>query len=116
MAATPNENRKGGGGNATTSGVQFQAGVGALFAARLLAEAKLDDLLGLADAHIRSIRFETNAPVDDILIETDQGGFVAIQAKSSISLGSKLNSVLGSVVDQFVRYWLVTREGDNIEP
>ncbi len=116
MAAPPNENRKGGGGNAATSGIQFQAGVGALFAARLLAEARLDDLLGLAGAHVRSIRFETSAPVDDILIETDQGGFVAIQAKSSISLGSTLNSVLGSVVDQFVRYWLAIRQGDSIEP
>jgi hypothetical protein len=100
-----------GGGNATTAGVRFQAGLGALLAVRMLAETPLDDLLGLANSRIRSLRFETNAPVDDILIETDQGGFVAIQAKTNVTMSDALNSVLGSVADQFARYWIVTSSG-----
>lgn len=103
------------GGNATAAGIHFQGGIGALFAARLLAETPLDDLLGLADTRVKSVRFETNAPVDDILVETDRGGFIAIQAKSSIALGRLLGSALGSVADQFVRHWLATRERQNTE-
>ena len=57
-----------GGGNATASGVSFQASVGAIFACRLLAERNLDERLQLGDVGIRSIRFETEAPLDDLLI------------------------------------------------
>ena len=115
MAAASTEDRKGGGGNATASGILYQAGVGASFAARLLSEAPLDDLLGLPDARVKSIRFETNAPVDDLLIETDAGGFVAVQAKATITTSMADKSVLASVADQFVRHWIVTKEAGSSE-
>lgn len=115
MPASTERPRKGGGGNATASGIFYQGGVGALFASRMLVELPLGNLLGLADTRIKSIRFETNAPVDDILLETDQGGIVAIQAKSTITMGTALDSVLGSVVDQFVRFWIAAQGGSSLE-
>jgi hypothetical protein len=32
------------------------------------------------------LRFETEAPVDDILVATSADGFIAIQAKTTLSL------------------------------
>lgn len=77
-----------------------------MFAATMLAELPLGAQLGLpADTLIRSIRFETRAPVDDILVETTTGGFVAIQVKTRLDYGKSPTSVFGSVVDQFARHW-----------
>jgi hypothetical protein len=39
------------------------------------------------------LRLETEAPIDDILIHTDAGGFVFIQAKTSVNLSSDAESV-----------------------
>jgi hypothetical protein len=55
-----------GGGNATAAGVTFQATIGAIFGAQLLAERALDSRFGLGDAKPKSIRFESEAPLDDI--------------------------------------------------
>lgn len=115
MPASTEDTRRGGGGNATASGILYQGGVGALFAAHLLTEKQLGLMFGLANARIKAIRFETSAPVDDILIETDQGGFVAIQAKATVSVSSTLSSVLGSVADQFVRHWIATKRSAGSE-
>jgi hypothetical protein len=100
-----------GGGNATAAGVGFQARLGASFAAQMLSERQLDARLGLAGARIRSIRFETEAPVDDILIETDQGGYIFVQAKTTLTFSSQTKSELGKVADQFVRLWLSCTRG-----
>ena len=61
-----------GGGNATAAGVTFQASVGAVFATQMLTESLGDDRLGLAPFRAKSIRFESDAPLDDIAVETDQ--------------------------------------------
>ncbi|WP_244604597.1 MULTISPECIES: ATP-binding protein [Mesorhizobium] len=58
------------------------------------------------------MRFETEAPVDDILVATSAGGFVAIQAKTSVSLSRDLASPFGKTITQFVRHWLACRDGD----
>jgi hypothetical protein len=50
-----------GGGNATASGVSFQAEVGAMFGVPLLSERRLDGRLELGDVRVRSLRFETEA-------------------------------------------------------
>lgn len=57
------------------------------------------------------IRLETEAPVDDVLIETDQNGLVFIQAKSSIDLAVTPTSPLGKTAEQFVRQWLAGGRG-----
>jgi hypothetical protein len=78
-----------GGGNATAAGVSFQASLGAVFGAQLLAERSIEERLQLGGAQVRSIRFETEAPLDDILIGTDADGWVFVQAKTTLSLSNR---------------------------
>jgi hypothetical protein len=100
-----------GGGNATASGVAFQAGVAAYFGSALLAEQALDRPFGLSHAVPVSIRCETEAPIDDLLVETKNGGFIFIQAKSSVHLTRSPSGPLGQTADQFVRQWLLCSAG-----
>src|SRR5438132_12742030 len=100
-----------GGGHATAAGVGFEAQLGAIFACQLLAERPFDSRLGLGTAHIKSIRFETEAPVDDILIETDQTGYLFVQTKTTLTSGKKADSELGKTADQIVRLYLACERG-----
>lgn len=75
-----------GGGAATSSGILFQQQLGAHFAAQILSGSRLDARLGLGEASPVWLRFETEAPVDDILVATSADGFIAIQAKTTLSL------------------------------
>lgn len=109
---TSNELLATGGGNATAGGVSFQAEVGAMFGVQLLGERRMDGLLGLGDVRVRSLRFETEAPVDDILAETDAGGWVFVQAKSALTLSTKSDSELSRVADQIVRQYHACARGD----
>jgi hypothetical protein len=103
--------RSAGGGNATAAGIAFQANVASFFGAALLGEAAIDRLSGLGRVVPFSIRVETEAPVDDLLIETTAGGYIFIQAKSSLRFESASTSSFGKTVDQFVRQWLVCAAG-----
>lgn len=98
-----------GGGDATAAGVGFQAKMGAWLASHLLAERPLDAIL--MGRRLQSLRFETEAPVDDILVET-KVGWIFIQAKTSLSLSITSRSDLAKTVDQFVRQWLACSTGD----
>lgn len=108
---SPDSSRAHGGGNATAAGVSFQAGVASYFGAALLGEKPIDRFSDLGRSVPFSIRVETEAPVDDILIETTAGGFIFIQAKTSIDLASNLASPFGKTVDQFVRQWMACESG-----
>lgn len=98
-----------GGGHATASGVDFQAKLGAWFASHLLAERRLG--LQLTGAHVQSLRFETEAPVDDILVETEKGR-IFVQAKASLSFSNTLESELAKTAEQFVRQWIACSTGN----
>ncbi len=88
----------------------FQAKLGTWLATYLLAGSTLDP--NLTGKRLRSLRFETDAPVDDIMVETE-GGWIFFQAKSSLKLsGSSIQSGFGKTVDQFVRQWFVCFVGD----
>ena len=100
-----------GGGNATAAGVTFQATIGAIFGAQLLAERALNSRFGLGGAKPKSIRFESEAPLDDIAVETNEGGWLLVQAKNSLSLASSLNSELGKTVEQIVTQWHASSAG-----
>ncbi|MER8586917.1 hypothetical protein NKH19_17010 [Mesorhizobium sp. M1338] len=100
-----------GGGNAPAGGVTIQASVAASIAVRLLAAVALDKRLGLGAAKATAIRFETEVPVDDVLIETDSGGWVFIQSKNSLTGRFVLTSELGKTCDEFARLWLLTKDG-----
>jgi hypothetical protein len=106
-----NPARSAGGGNATAAGIAFQANVASYFGAALLGEAAVDRFSDLGRIVPFSIRVETEAPVDDLLIETTAGGFIFIQVKSSIEFESVSTSPFGKTVDQLVRQWMVCAAG-----
>ena len=99
------------GGAAAAGGIGFQAQLGALFGLQLLAQVPVDHVLELGAAVPVWIRFETEAPVDDILVATSQGGFIAVQAKTTVNLSTGAQGGLAKTVQQFIRHWLVCRDG-----
>jgi hypothetical protein len=100
-----------GGGNATAAGVSFQASVGAVFAVQMLTESFGDEQLGLPPFMPKSIRFESDAPLDDIAVETDQDGWLLVQAKTKLSLSQALTSEFGKTAQQIIRQWLAGLAG-----
>lgn len=116
MTQTPRHSsqsdRIGGGGAATSAGIRFEQQLGALFSSWILAGDRFDDSFRLGSAAPEWIRFETEAPVDDLLIKTSDGGYVAVQAKTTTTLSEDPNSPLGKTIVQFVRHWFVAQQGD----
>lgn len=112
MKEEPRKSRIGGGGAATSAGMVFQQRLGTSIASRILSGRRFDPALLLGNANPSWMRCETEAPVDDILVATDRGGFIAIQAKTTVSLSKDLDSPFGKTVSQFVKYWLACKEGD----
>ena len=105
--------RKGGGnGSATIRGVRFQESVGTLFAAWLLSGRVIDRRLGLGNAMVSSLAGETDSPVDDLLIATSEGGYVAVQAKTGLSLSPRRGSRFHDTIKQFVNHWIAGARGD----
>ncbi|MBB2157692.1 hypothetical protein HLH33_15465 [Gluconacetobacter diazotrophicus] len=109
---TPRNDRIGGGGAATSAGIRFQQQLGALISSWILAGDRFDERFRLGAATPEWVRFETEAPVDDLLVKTSDGGFVAIQAKTTVSLSDAVDSPLGKTIIQFVRHWHVSNQGD----
>jgi hypothetical protein len=101
-----------GGGSAPAAGVPFQGAVGALFAASGMAPQKADERLELGAEQVLAFRFETEAPVDDILIETSGPGWLFFQAKTNLSFGEQPASEMVKTVEQTVRQWKLCSEGD----
>ncbi len=99
------------GGAAAAGGFRFGQQLGTHFCAMVLSQRPIDDSFGLGNSIPVSVRFETEAPVDDILVRTSVNGYVAIQAKTSLTLSSRLDSAFGSTILQFVRHWLACRDG-----
>ncbi|MCA8119033.1 hypothetical protein LGN07_09920 [Burkholderia cepacia] len=106
------DRRAGGGGAATGAGMQFQARVGALVGAYMLAEQPIDMRFDVGASSAEWVRFETEAPVDDILVATSDGGFVAIQVKTGASLSRSASSPFAKTVAQFTKHWIDCRRGD----
>jgi hypothetical protein len=101
-----------GGGSAPAAGVPFQGALGAFFAAGGMAPRKVDERLELGDELVLSFRFETEAPVDDILIETSGPGRLFFQAKTNLRFGEQATSEMVKVVEQIVRQWKLCSGGD----
>ncbi len=100
-----------GGGDATASGVNFQQSVGARLLQWMLTESFVDRRLGLGAAKVTSVRFETEAPLDDVLARTCEAGVLAVQAKNTLSLSDDPASEFGRTVEQIVRQWRLSRDG-----
>lgn len=89
-------------GRGTASGISFQAQIGAAVAGLILAERDLSRLGSGLPGRPTQVLFETPTAVDDLFVRTNVGE-VYVQAKNTISLSSRGDSELASVVDQFVR-------------
>ena len=101
-----------GGGSAPAAGVPFQGAIGALFAGSGMAPQKADERLELDSEQVLAFRFETEAPVDDILIETSGPGWLFFQAKTNLQFGEQPASEMVKTVEQIVRQWKLCSEGD----
>lgn len=104
--------RLSGGGAATAAGILFEQQVGAWIGAWMLADEAIDPRLGLEQAKVEWLRFETEAPIDDILVKTSKGGFVAIQVKTTVDISAAPSKPFFGVVQQLVRHWLACQSGD----
>lgn len=92
-------------GRGTAAGVIFQAEIGAYIAAGALADRPLSRLSAGIPGNAAKLLFETQAAVDDILVETENG-IVFIQAKRTLPFSDTVGSELESVVTQFVRQFI----------
>lgn len=91
------------GGHATAGGIEYQGQVGAWIASHILTG---EPLVELGSAIPRVLQMEAMSPVDDIVVQADNGGVWYINVKSFVNASTKIQSPLASVVDQFVRQWL----------
>jgi hypothetical protein len=101
-----------GGGSAPAAGVPFQATLGAFFAVAGMSPCKVDERLELGTELVLTFRFETEAPIDDILILTSGPGRLFFQAKTNLRFGERATSEMVKTVEQIVRQWKLCLEGD----
>ena len=99
------------GGAGASAGIRFEQQLGALLSLLMLRERPFDGRLELGDARPLWLRFETEAPVDDLLAATSAGGFVAIQAKTTVNLSPDPTGGFAKTIEQFVRHWLSCQAG-----
>lgn len=96
-----------GGGKAAFGGPRYQAEVAAFFSVFMLAERAAVPVWALpANTTISAVRCETDQAIDDVLLLLANGGFVYIQAKTTVSLSDKADSPLRAAIDQFTRQYL----------
>lgn len=102
------------GGRATESGMAFQAGVGAWFAAHIASAAAIGSRFGLSPSAVpQRIQFETGVELDDIAVVLSDGSRISIQCKTRPSLSGANGSALASTLRQLVDlYSSATVSGD----
>jgi len=101
-----------GGGSGPAAGVPFEAEVGAYFAAIGMASDVMPERLELGGEHPASFRFETEVPVDDLLILTSAEGRIFFQIKTNLGFLSTPGSEMFKTVDQIVRLWKLCTTGN----
>lgn len=98
------------GGDAAQGGFEFQNKVAAYFAAHILAGSRVP-FLELPDGVLLTrIELETTTAVDDILLLTSAGGLCFINVKRGVVPSGEYKSPIGSVLDQFVRQYLLSEQ------
>lgn len=104
------------GGRATASGMSFQAGVGAWFAAHLATSTPLGARFGISATALPSrLQFETGEFLDDIAMELSDGSSILVQCKTRPSLSAAEDGPLSRTVTQLVSL-LLTRRKEGVEP
>lgn len=93
-----------GGGAATAGGMEYQHRVAAWVAVHILAESAVSVPWNFPEEFpLISLQCETNQPVDDLLVETQEGKRAFIQAKRTLISSKAVASDFAKVIDQFVR-------------
>jgi hypothetical protein len=108
------EAKNSGGGAATQGGIGFQNRVAAWVGVMMLAERPATPI-GPAARPIY-LRFETPEPTDDLLVGCADSSHAFGQAKRSLNLSAAPDSEFASVVEQFVRQYLSTRNESGPRP
>jgi hypothetical protein len=95
-------------GSGTNIGVEYQQKVSAWFVLQMYLKHDTTKFLrGLPGPfHVAEIRFESEAPIDDLNVICDEGGLF-IQIKHTLSFSDGIESEFVSVIDQFVRQHLL---------
>lgn len=95
------------GGAATNAGIDFQQRVAAFFMSFTLTSQDLSSFFAYPHQLVPvTVRFETDTPIDDLVVVSQGGDLHFIQAKRSLSLSPAETSDFASVVSQFVRQYL----------
>lgn len=98
------------GGRATASGMTFQAGVGAWFAAHLATATPLGTRFGLsATALPKRLQFETARFLDDIQMDLSDGSSIFVQCKTRPTLSSRPDSPFAGTIAQLAELILIQR-------
>jgi len=107
-----------GGGAATAGGMEYQHRVAAWVAVLILAETSVSPPWGFPEAFpLKSLQCETNQPVDDLLVENQEGKRAFIQVKRTLNSSKVATSDFAKVIDQFVRQIHVgQQEGKPLDP
>jgi hypothetical protein len=95
------------GGSAAAGGFRFEAQVGAMLAANVLSEAPLPHSITRpwprTAGSVTHLGLQTGFPVDDIAAFTRNEGFIAVQAKKGLGLGTSETSPLAAALEQAVQ-------------
>jgi len=106
----PRSNPSSVGGSAASAGESFQRNVAAWLATILLAEEDAGLPWDLpSTVRLTTLRCHAPTAVDDIVVETSEGGVAFLQAKRSLNLSASEHSDLASALDQIVRQFLDSR-------
>jgi hypothetical protein len=100
-----------GGGAGPAAGVTFQGLIGGLFAATGLSQDPVDQRLQLQAESVTEFRFETEAPIDDLMIYTSAPGRLFVQAKTNLTMAQAHSGDMVKTLDQLVRQWRLCSEG-----
>jgi hypothetical protein len=99
------------GGKAEASGSQYESSVAAWYSVAIaLGRANPPPVDLPVSVHLINLYCQSDAPVDDVNIETSDGGTVFVQAKRTVHLSDSKKSAFAQALDQFVRQYKVCEE------
>jgi hypothetical protein len=94
------------GGKAEAAGGNYETLVAAWYCTRLLLGRVAPTLFDLPSAsRLLNVRCQSDEYIDDVIVDTSDGGKMFVQAKRSVSLSTKETSPLGKAIRQFVQQY-----------
>lgn len=93
------------GGQATNSGINYQQRVSAFFLICMLADFDISDHIKVSrdSLKIKKVFFETETPIDDLVVECEPYNKLFLQIKRSLSLSTQKESDFTKTIHQFVK-------------